>query len=618
MRCAIRVRTLTAIGALVLTQSISAGAQTGVPKRAMRVMHDVPYRAAVGADPKLNASDLYLPEGKKNFPMLFFIHGGAWRTGDKVYPGLDQIAKICVDMGMGVMSVNYRLSPAVKHPTHIMDVAQAFAWLYNNAALLGADRNVIFVAGGSAGGHLAALLALDQRYLGAHGLSPRNIKGVMTFSGAYDLENLFTLNGASGAVASRTIAEANSGEAESYGMVQTAFGTDRQVLRSASPSAYVGQMGAETPPFLIAYVDDDMFGFAEQAIWFYSLFARKGLPAESLKQPGRTHATKTSGIGVRLNGADDVLGPGIKRFISSVLSGTFGRTASAVRPPQGAVEPKLRVVKDIQYYSGDDADRKLNALDIYLPEGRENVPLVFWVHGGGWTGGDKGDVMNLARVFARLGIALASTNYRVSPRVKHPTHIEDVARAFSYIYSHAAENKIDRSRIVIAGTSAGGHLVSLLGLAPEYLEREHVPYGAIKGVVTISGIYDLPRFPEPALVPMRREQAFGMDVDVLANASPSRHVSRTAPPFLITFTDWDIFMIREQSLELYHQLLQAGRQAEVVDVPGRTHASPSTLGEPVNNRYTVDDVLGPAVTRFVVDLVNSAAAVGPPTAAGGR
>ena len=91
--------------------------------------------------------------------------------------------------------------------------------------------------------------------------------------------------------------------------------------------------------------------------------------------------------------------------------------------------------------------------------------------------------------------------------------------------------------------------MSLLALNTELLSAEGVPPGAIKGVASISGIYDLVRFAEPGLVPTRKEEAFGNDPAVLHHASPMNYVRRDAPPFLITYTGWDLFMIKEDTLQ---------------------------------------------------------------------
>ena len=255
-----------------------AAAQNAPSEMAMRVVRNIPYFTGPAAEPKFHSLDLYLPEGKSNVPVLFFVHGGGWRGGDKSPERLLNLIDLCLSRGMGVASVNYRLSPAVKHPAHIQDVARAFAWLHSNAARYGIDAGNIFVAGHSAGGHLAALLALDPKYLEQEGLSPNQIKGVVGSSGVYDLAEFYE----PGVVPSR---------------MEQGFGTDRDILLSASPARKVGTAGSDTPPFLITYTNNDLFGLNEQAKTFYSLFLNQNLPAQLVKIPARNHSNVLSEIG---------------------------------------------------------------------------------------------------------------------------------------------------------------------------------------------------------------------------------------------------------------------------------------------------------------------------------
>lgn len=597
-----RMLAMILMGATALCTAVSTHAQQrSGPSRDIRFLQDVSYNPAPDADPKYQVSDLYLPAGKKNFPMLFFIHGGGWRAGDKVYDGLDHIVNICYDLGMGVMSINYRMGKNIDYKTEMRDTAMAFAWLYKNGAQYGADPNTIFVMGGSAGAHMAALFGADSLYLQEQGLSPKNIKGVILSSGLYDMGSVFTLGGASGNFASTTAAEHNSSLGMPAMNIREFFGNDYNQLREAGAAAYIGKEGKDTPPYLIAYTDDDIFSLAQQAIGFYDLFVQHHLPAILVEQPGRTHPTKTSGINEKLKGADDVLGPAMKSFLQSVLAGTFGETDSAIWVAKDATPPDMKVTKDLQYDQSAGSDPKLNALDLYLPAGKQNVPLVFYVHGGGWRAGDKANPTTLVNMFGRMGVGLASINYRLAPAVKHPGQIEDVAKAFAWVYKNASQYGIDRNRIVITGASAGGQLVSLLALNPEYLSKEGVPSDAIKGVASVSGIYDLAAWPEPVMMPTRKEQAFGLDPAVLRDASPSTYVTAKAPPFLITFTDWDLFMIRENTLEMYNLMLNKGANVQLVMVPGRNHMGIAEIG---TNANQIDDVLGPALARFVAEQLH--------------
>lgn len=576
-----KVMVLLALMGFVLAADARSGDAQTIHHRHLK---DLPYVSGADADPA-QVADLYLPEGATNAPVVLFIHGGGWRAGDKAPDGFDRFVQVFLRQGMAVASINYRLSPKVKHPAHIEDVARAAAWLLREGRTYGLDPARLWLAGHSAGAHLAALLALDPSYLQKAQVPASAIKGVMAISGVYDL-----------------------GDFPEPGVVPTrmeqGFGTDRAFLRSASPATLVGAPNrAATPPFLITFTDNDLFGLAEQAKTFYALFLQRNLPAQLVEVPSRTHLNVVSGIAQRLDGADDVLGPALADFVRTVNDGSFARVkdiTSSRMSAQQMPSPSMKAVRDIRYYEGPGSDAKLNALDLFLPEGKTNVPVVFYVHGGRWRAGDKGTPQTLIDIFGRMGMAVVSTNYRISPAVKHPTHIEDVARAFGWMYQNAGKYSINRNRIYIVGTSAGGHLVSLLGADTRRLQAVGVPPGAIKGVMSISGIYDMPNWWEPGKVPSGREQGFDMDQAAMRDASPLLHVSRTSPPYLLTVTDHDLFLLKEQALELYRVLKTAGVRTRLVQVPDRTHFDQMDgIGIQIG---LVEDVLGPALVRFVMEL----------------
>jgi acetyl esterase/lipase len=196
----------------------------------VEVVKDIAYFEGEGADKVRHKLDLYLPKGHKEFPVLFFVHGGAWQRGSKehlgVYPAL---GKALAEQGVGTVVINYRLSPAVAHPEHIKDVARAFAWTHKNIEKYGGRPDQLFVCGHSAGGHLVSLLATDERYLKAEELSFRDIKGVISLSGVYIIpEKIFP----------------------------KVFSTDED-RKQASPINHVKE---GLPPFLLLYADDDMPG----------------------------------------------------------------------------------------------------------------------------------------------------------------------------------------------------------------------------------------------------------------------------------------------------------------------------------------------------------------------
>src|SRR5258707_6202119 len=102
-------------------------------------------------------------------------------------------------------------------------------------------------------------------------------------------------------------------------------------------------------------------------------------------------------------------------------------------------ETAVDVRTNITYYSGEGADKYRHRLDLYLPKGKRDVPVMMFVHGGGFTVGIKDQYAFVGQVFAANGIATAVINYRLSPKTSYPGHVQDVARAFAWLRAHAAE-----------------------------------------------------------------------------------------------------------------------------------------------------------------------------------
>jgi acetyl esterase/lipase len=201
----------------------------GPPTRfGVEAVKDVAYYDGPGAHKVKHRLDLYLPRGQKDFPVLFFVHGGAWQRGDKAMLGVySALGSFYARHGVGAVVINYRLSPAVQHPEHVKDVARAFAWTHKNIARYGGRPDRIFVCGHSAGGHLIALLATDESYLKAEGLSTKAIRGAIALSGVYRIPDRY---------------------------LASVFGTDPEVRKQASP---IEHARAGLPPFLIIYGDSD-------------------------------------------------------------------------------------------------------------------------------------------------------------------------------------------------------------------------------------------------------------------------------------------------------------------------------------------------------------------------
>ena len=169
-----KIRVVFAVAGLVLLSTAPALLAQGVVSR------DIDYVSGARYEDGKDLLDVFMPEGANGVPVVVFFHGGALRGGDK---GSGRaVAERLVPEGIGVVSASYRLSPTFRHPAHVEDAASATAWVLKNIAGYGGDPRRVYISGHSAGAYLAALLALDDSYLAAHGLSSDQIQGTIPIS----------------------------------------------------------------------------------------------------------------------------------------------------------------------------------------------------------------------------------------------------------------------------------------------------------------------------------------------------------------------------------------------------------------------------------------------------
>lgn len=273
---------------------------------------------------------------------------------------------------------------------------------------------------------------------------------------------------------------------------------------------------------------------------------------------------------------------------------------------------EVEQIQGIAYCDGPDADPVRHRLDLFLPKGRRGYPVVMLVHGGAWMMGDNhccGLYPAVAEFLASQGIGVVMPNYRLSPHVRHPEHIRDVARAFAWTHAHIADYGGRPDRLFVAGHSAGGHLVALLATDETYLRAEGLHGTDVKGVIAVSGVYKIPegkmratlggatplafRFDEMA--PLRCGSgrawppltflpgipiclnifgpAFGNDPRVRADASPLYHVRTGLPPFLLFSAENDLPVLPEMADEFQQALRAQGCAAQLVKVEDRNHNS---------------------------------------------
>lgn len=234
----------------------------------------------------------------------------------------------------------------------------------------------------------------------------------------------------------------------------------------------------------------------------------------------------------------------------------------ATDPLFGGDYPVQRFL-NIPYFEDPGADSRKHKLDLFTPRGVTDFPVLFFVHGGAWTSGDRKLYGLLGRVFARNGIGTVITSYRLSPGVKHPGHIEDVARAFAWTHKHIAEYGGRPDQIFVSGQSAGGHLAALLCTDEKYLKAHGLSLKNIRGAIPISGIYTF----RPGELPF----IIGRDQEAADSASPTNHVSGDEPPFLILYAASDLPRCDAMSNELRDELKKNGVDADCLEIPHRNH-----------------------------------------------
>jgi acetyl esterase/lipase len=249
--------------------------------------------------------------------------------------------------------------------------------------------------------------------------------------------------------------------------------------------------------------------------------------------------------------------------LCALLLTVAARADDSKKPAKEEKRFEVEVVKDVAYNDAKDADEK-QKLDLYLPKGQKDFPVLFFVHGGTWKSGDRKQYEKLGKLYAERGLGMVVISYRLTPKVQHPAHIQDVAKAFSWTRANIGKHGGRADQIFCFGHSAGGHLVSLLATDESYLKAEKRSFADIKGVVSVSGVYTI--LPAGALA-----NAFGKDPEVCKKASPIYNVSAKHPPFLILYGDADFLTLDWMAENMGKALEKAKCEVTTRKMDSRNH-----------------------------------------------
>jgi len=247
---------------------------TSVHAADMQVHRDLPY--VEGGTPQ-QSLDVYAPAEGKAHPVMIWIHGGGWRIGNK--RSVQRKPQAFVDRGYVFVSVGYRFVPDVDVETMAGDIAAAIRWVRDHAAEHRGSSEKLFVAGHSAGAHLAALVCTDDRYLQAAGLQLEDITGCIPVdTAAYNIPALL-----------------ESRSRRRSLLYTSVFTTDASTQKRLSPITHV-EKGKEIPDFLILHVASRADS-TERSQAFAKRLREAGVEVNVVPGQKKTHATINRELG---------------------------------------------------------------------------------------------------------------------------------------------------------------------------------------------------------------------------------------------------------------------------------------------------------------------------------
>jgi acetyl esterase/lipase len=252
------------------------------------------------------------------------------------------------------------------------------------------------------------------------------------------------------------------------------------------------------------------------------------------------------------------------------------------------------VLRDVPYCTNNGTVLKL---DLYLPEQKSTkpMPLAVFVHGGGWVQGSKKSGLWLQSVKDELnkrGYVVASVDYRLAPQFKWPLFMNDVKCSIRFLRANAEQYNIDPKRVGAWGTSAGGHLVAMLGTTDknDKLDADHYKNesSAVQAVVDMFGPSDMPLLVSERQHVQRANIVFGVDLQEkgmtnsasLKQASPIEHVSNKSAPTLIIHGEKDELVHSNQADVFYEKLKAANVPTKLIMVKNGTHGLATANIEP--------------------------------------
>ena len=257
--------------------------------------------------------------------------------------------------------------------------------------------------------------------------------------------------------------------------------------------------------------------------------------------------------------------------------------AKAKKSAKSAMEmlaERAEIFTNLAYVENGHQRQKL---DLFVPRSDDGpLPLIVWIHGGGWQGGSK-DGCPMAAYVAR-GYVVASINYRLSQHAVFPAQLDDCQAALKWLRKNSSKYKIDPDRIGVSGASAGGHLAALVGTAGSSTKGkpDRVDVQCVVDVFGPANFLTIWEQSDPATTVVKHNEPDSPEGKLLGGAipektelakkvSPVTYVSKASPPFLILHGKKDNVVPWKQSEELHETLKKAGADSTLILVENAGH-----------------------------------------------
>ncbi len=267
-----------------------------------------------------------------------------------------------------------------------------------------------------------------------------------------------------------------------------------------------------------------------------------------------------------------------KLFLSSIITAFFLLVFSAYCFGSD-------VNKELDIFYTDEKDT-LRSVDVFWSNDSKDTNVIVFVHGGGWLSGDKKQYREMAMSLASRGMTVVLVNYRLSPKVKFPVHLEDVCVALAWTINSVSNYNGDPNKIFLMGHSAGGYLITMAVCDDEYINLYDITPRDIAGIITISGVFEI-KTQEGGATKKYLGMVFGNDEEIWKEATCQNYINESRndiPPILISWTDEENDLIKNESLNLIEALNTAGLQYQTFVFKGNDHNAYMTkLQDPESN-----------------------------------